>query len=172
MFPVEDTCKRIWADDKASRWISCHPCRSLSCPYSLASPSFSSCFSSSPPVSQSYLTTLVVSGGQGWQWTEVSRQNFLSSTRPSANILASNALLEGESESFVTCMFPVMYIEQRLTISLDNTAARNLLHLTNICQHIFLLQLTLCNLDLGFTYRAYYVTIFMLCFALSKVKKT
>ena len=106
----------------------------------------------------------MVSGGQGWQWTEVSRQNFLSSTRPSANISASNALLEGESESYVTCMFPFMYIEQRLTISLDNTTARicrYLLHLTNICQHIFLLQLTLCNLDLGFTFGSYYITIFL-----------
>ena len=54
-----------------------------------------------------------------------------------------------------------MYIQQRLTISLENTAARNLAHLTNICQRIFLLQLTLYNLDLGFTYGSYYVTIFM-----------
>ena len=58
-------------------------------------------------------------------------------------------------------MFPFMYIQQRLTISLENTAARNLAHLTNICQRIFLLQLTLYNLDSGFTYWSYYVTLFM-----------
>ena len=42
-----------------------------------------------------------------------------------------------------------------------NTAARNLLNLTNTCQHLFLLQLTLYNLDLGSTYGSYNVTLFM-----------
>ena len=52
-------------------------------------------------------------------------------------------------------------MQQRLHMFLDNTAARNLLHLTNICQHIFLTQATLYNLDLGFTFGSYYVTLFI-----------